>query len=101
MRTDLLAHASAGTLILAAPACAQMAPIGPGSGMQNQYQDLPDGNGLPPAYVKKITALSYRTLALRTEDGGKLTPEHLAGLQRELTHLKRKYRVVDDRRIKG
>jgi hypothetical protein len=51
--------------------------------------------------VKKITALSYRTLALRTEDGGKLTPEHLARLQRELTHLKREYRVVDDRRIKG
>ena len=68
-----------------------------GSQASRQY-NLND-HALPPAYVKKLTALSYRTLELRAEDGGRLTSEHRATLQHELDDLKREYHVWPELRI--
>jgi hypothetical protein len=104
MRIRVLALTAGAALALAAPAFAQMglgAPLGPGSINQNTYQYIPNDRSLPQGYVKKVTALSYKTLELRAEDGGKLTPEHLASLQRELNAITRQYRVWADFRIKA
>ncbi len=49
--------------------------------------------------MKKVTALSYRTLEIKAEDGGRLSPEHAAALQNELTLLQRQYRIRADFRI--
>jgi hypothetical protein len=106
MRTHIPALATGAALALAAPAHAQMgpmSPMGPGGTVpsQNQYQYLPNDHSLPQGFVKQVTALSYRTLELRAEDGGKLTPEHLASLQRELDQLKRQYHVTSSLRIRA
>jgi hypothetical protein len=106
MRIYTLALATGAALALASPAFAQMGlsvPMGPGGAVpsQNQYQYLPNDHSLPQSYVKKVTALSYRTLELRAEDGGKLTPEHRASLQHELDQLKREFRVTSSLRIKA
>jgi hypothetical protein len=102
MRIRTLALAAGSALALAAPAFAQMgnmAPMGPSSVNQNRDQYLQEDRSLPQAYVKKVTALSYRTLEIKAEDGGRLTPEHAATLQRELDQLQRQYRVRADLRI--
>jgi hypothetical protein len=106
MRIYILALATGAALALASPAFAQMglsAATGPGGAVpsQNQYQYLPNDHSLPQSYVKQVTALSYRTVELRAEDGGKLTPEHLASLQRELNQLKRQYHVTSSLRIRA
>jgi hypothetical protein len=105
MRICVLALAAGAALALPTPGFSQMAGYpGPQSfmdGSQNGHQYLPNDHALPQAYLKKVTALSYRTLELRAEDGGKLTPEHLASLQRELNALARQYRVRADFRIKA
>ena len=103
MRTQVLALAAGAAVAFSGPALAQMGgmmPMGPGSGT-NDAQYLQEDRSLPPAYVKQVTALSYRTLELRAEDGGKLTAEHRASLQRELDRLNREYRVRGDLRIKA
>jgi hypothetical protein len=104
MRICVVVLAAGAALALTAPAFAQMGlspQIGPGSTNQNTYQYIPNDRSLPQGYVKKVTALSYKTLELRAEDGGKLTPEHLTSLQRELNALARQYRVRADFRIKA
>jgi hypothetical protein len=105
MRIFVLVLATGAALMLAAPVFAQSsgpgaAQIGPDSGTNNS-QYLQEDRSLPQAYVKKVTALSYRTLELRAEDGGKLTPEHRASLQQELDQLKREYRVRTGLRIRA
>ena len=103
MRIRVLAFAGAVAIALATPAFAQMGGYpGPQSymdGRQASSQYNLNDHALPQAYVKKVTALSYRTLELRAEDGGTLTPEHLTTLQRELDGLKREYHVVAGLRI--
>jgi len=101
MRIKVFAPAAVVALALAGSAFAQMAPIGPGGVNQSAYQYIPDGHAAPPeAFTKGLTALSYRTLAVRAEDGGKLTPAHQSDLQQELNQLARKYRVMVDYRIR-
>jgi hypothetical protein len=100
MRNLVFTLAAGAAITLSGPAFAQMASIGPGSG-KNNSQYLPEDRSLPSAYVKKVTALSYRTLELRSEDGGKLTPEHRAELQQELNQLKHDYHVGIELRIKA
>ncbi len=105
MRTQILILMSAAALALAAPAFAQGSvagggQLGPGMGTNNS-QYLQEDRGLPQAYVKQVTALSFRALELRAEDGGRLTSEHRTSLQRELDRLKREYRVRSDLRVKA
>jgi hypothetical protein len=50
--------------------------------------------GPPGAYLKRLTALSYKIVEQRAEDGGTLTPGHLTSLQRELSRLNRQYQVA-------
>jgi hypothetical protein len=103
MRIGVLALATGAVLALTAPAFAQMGSMGQMGQMSlggmpslTPYQYGPGDQTLSRDYVKKVTALSYRVLALRAQDGGELTPEHLGGLRRELDQLKRRYHVVAD-----
>lgn len=75
---------------------AGMASIGPSSVNKNRNQYLQEDRSLPRAYLKKVTDLRCRTLAVKAEDGGRLSPEHAATLQNELTHLQRQYPIRAD-----
>ncbi|THD68156.1 hypothetical protein [Phenylobacterium sp.] len=99
MRICVLALTAGAALALTTPAFAQM---GLGSiPSQNQYQYIPDELGFPPGYVKQVTALSYRVLETKAEDGGRLTPEHAASLQQELDALNREFHVRPPFRIRS
>ncbi len=102
MRDRLFILAAGATLVMAVPSFAQMASMnGPGSSIDSasHSQNVPDDGRLPPDYVKKLTALSYKILAVRSQDGGKLSPQHLASLQHELSQLKREYRIGGGLRV--
>jgi hypothetical protein len=43
----------------------------------------------PDPYVRKLVFLRDRVLYLKAKDGGRLTPEHAAALQRQLDELNR------------
>ena len=93
----------AAALATAAPALAQMmtaAPIPNGMGSSTSDNSV-SGPIVSKFYVKKVTALSYKILETRVEDGGQLTPEHLAGLQRELDQLNRQYGVRTSLRVRA
>jgi hypothetical protein len=97
MRICVLALAAGAAL--AAPAFAQM---GLGSmPSQNQHQYVPDDRSFPPAYMKQVTALSYRVLEIKAEDGGRLTAEHAVALQRELDALNREFHVRPPFRVRS
>jgi hypothetical protein len=52
------------------------------------------------AYIKKLTALSYKIVEQRAEDGGTLTSQHLTSLQRELNWLNHQYEVGSSLRVR-
>jgi hypothetical protein len=52
------------------------------------------------AYLKKLTALSYKIVEQRAVDGGTLTLQHLTSLQRELNGLNRQYQVGSSLRVR-
>ncbi len=105
MRHGLFALATAAALALAAPAFAQLGTsVGEGfAGYVNPSQPDagPDGAGLPKSYMKKVTDLSFKVLEQRREDGGRLTPEHLAMLQRQFDRLNHSYGLRSSLRLSG
>ena len=46
-------------------------------------------------YVMKLANLRDRTIRTKAKDGGRLTPEHAAGLQRELDALNHQFGVTN------
>jgi hypothetical protein len=104
MRICVLALAAGAVLALSAPAFAQvalspLAPMEPGSEHMGRAAYAQEDQGVPKVYQKKITAFSYKVLEQKAEDGGKLTPDHAAGLQRELDRLNIQYGVRTKMRI--
>jgi hypothetical protein len=92
MRTWLVALVAGGVLAQAGGALAQNysemsppAPIAPGRGPA-QDPRLP---AIPSPYVRKLAFLQNKLLVTTSKDGGRLTPEHAAALQRELDALNR------------
>ena len=103
MRICVLALATAAAVAAAAPAFAQLATaacIPSGMGSSSSDNSL-SGPIVSKFYVKKVTALSYKILEARAEDGGKLTPEHLASLQQELDQLNRQYDIRTSLRVRA
>jgi hypothetical protein len=103
MRICVLALAAAAALATAAPAFAQLAtaacvPNGMGSSSSNNASG---SSPLSKTYLKKLTALSYKILEVRTEDGGKLAADHLASLQHELNRLNLQYDVRSSLRVRA
>ena len=105
MRVCTIALATAAALALAAPAFAQVGTsVGDGfAGYVNPSQPDagPDSSSLPKSYMKKVTDLSYKVMEQRREDGGKLTPEHLASMQREFDRLNHQYGIRSSVRLAG
>ena len=96
--------ATAAAQAAAAPASAQMltATGGTPSGEGQASAGSPSGSlGLSKFYLQKVTALSYRIVEVRAQDGGTLTPEHLASLQHEFNRLNRQYDVKTPFRVRA
>ena len=45
-------------------------------------------------YLMKLASLRDKTLKTKAKDGGQLTPEHAAALQRELDQLNRQFGIT-------
>lgn len=98
MRTLVALIAALGALAPAAGASAaieyysQMSPPPPPQesyGPQGSPADAGRHLSLPDPYVRKLAFLKQKLEFTRAHDGGRLTPEHAAALQRELDRLNR------------
>jgi hypothetical protein len=95
MRFSLLALASAALLAQAGAACAQ------GDMMNQQMQAHGQPTLIQPAptkhdrYLMRLSSLREKTIRAKAKakDGGQLTPEHAAALQRELDELNKQFGV--------
>ncbi|HEX3364451.1 hypothetical protein [Phenylobacterium sp.] len=93
MRLSALALVSAAALAQAGLAQAQ------GDMMNQPVQAHDQQTVMPPLptkhdrYLMKLAALREKTIKTKARDGGQLTPEHSAALQRELDELNKQFGV--------
>ena len=102
MRTWLVVLIAGGALASAGGAFAQNVdnstysvmsaapPTGQSYGVYGQPQPGADLRAaIPDPYVRKLAFLKNKLMFLKAKDGGHLTPDHAAALQRELDALNR------------
>lgn len=99
MRTFTVALVATAAMGLATTALAQQTVNGP-----NQQPNIPQGTGefqnngaagasvAPDGYNFRLMLLRHKLAAQTHDDGGQLTPEHQAALQKELDALNLHYR---------
>jgi hypothetical protein len=59
--------------------------------------DFPPNPTRQQRYMAKIVTLRAKTLKITAADGGQLSPEHRASLQKELDTLNREFGIKPDR----
>jgi hypothetical protein len=98
MRIQILAVAVVGGLLAqAGAAVAQSGMTLMGQAPSEAYRPVTQMAPMPTQhdrYLMKLANLRDRTIRTKAKDGGQLTPDHAAGLQRELDALNHQFGVT-------